>query len=78
MFPNCSLPVSPNPQKCALIANNSLPSNASFDSIAPFSSSLNATKSLAFSAAQNIQRLIIKVAAAVSDAALYNQATYVN
>lgn len=50
----------------------------SFSSIGPFSSSLNATKSLAFSAAQNIQRLVLKISVAIADAALYNTSTSSN
>ena len=50
----------------------------SFAAIGPFSGSLNATKPLSFSAAQNVQRLIIKTSVAVADSALYNATFYTN
>jgi hypothetical protein len=50
----------------------------SFSSIGPFSASLNATKPLSFSAAQNIQRLVLKISVAVADASLYNSSVYSN
>lgn len=58
--------------------NNTDFSNASYSAIGPFSTSMNATKSLSFSAAQNIQRLVLKITVAVADSALYNGPVYSN
>jgi hypothetical protein len=76
-FLNWSLPSPPPTQTCTLLPSNaSNTTNKSFTAIGPFSGSLNATKPLSFSAAQNVQRLIIKTSVAVADAALYNGSFY--
>lgn len=76
-FLNWSMPSPPPIQTCTLLPSTSNHTiNASFPAIGPFSGSLNATKPLSFSAAQNVQRLIIKTSVAVADAALYNGSFY--
>jgi len=81
-FPNWSLPTPPPQQTCKLLpsasSNNTFSSNATYAAIGPFSSSLNASKSLSFSAAQNVQRLAIKISVAVADAVLYNGSVVAN
>lgn len=70
---NWSLPTPPPSAKCSLINRvNGVAKtlDSSFNSIGPFSSSLNATKSLQFSEAQSINHLIIKLVVAISDAIL--------
>lgn len=46
---------------------------SSFSAIGPFNTTLNATKSLQFSAAQNVRRLLIKIVVGVSDSRLTQQ-----
>ena len=59
------MPSQPNRQQC-----DSLNGGGSYTAIGPFSSTLNATKLLQFSAAQGVKKLLIKIGVGVSDAQL--------
>jgi hypothetical protein len=64
-FVNWSLPSQPQRQQC-----QSMSGGSPLTGLGPFSSTLNATKVLQFSAGQAVNRLLIKIGVGVSDSRL--------
>ena len=64
---NWSQPSKPASQTCTVTGGGSV------SGIGPFSSTLNATKMLQFTAAQGVKRMLIKIGVGVSDSQLLQQ-----